>query len=118
MEFTMTVDVTESDIIEAMDINGLTREEAIWRISNNLYMGLSCIDAMLHRDLGIESTESFVHKSADAEYGDHSPSEKDFPIEVIEHQAEMHDLPCSDTLIQFAKACWAECAWKNNIKTN
>jgi hypothetical protein len=118
MKFNITIEVDDSDITEAMDINALTMEQTITRINNNLYMGLSCIDAMLHRDLGIESTESFVHKSADTEYGDHSPSEKDFPVEVIEHQAEMHDLPCSDTLIQFAKACWTECAWKNNIKTN
>jgi hypothetical protein len=64
MEFTITIDVNESDIVEAMDINNLTREEAINRITNNFYMGLSCIDAMLHRDLGIECTESFVHKEA------------------------------------------------------
>jgi hypothetical protein len=60
----MTVEVEEAEIIEAMEDNGLTRDEAIWRITNNLYMGLSCIDAMLHRDLGIETTESFVHKEA------------------------------------------------------
>ena len=114
----MTVDIDLVSIADAMRDNNLSLEDVKHRIGNNLYMGLSCIDAMLNRDLGIESTESFVHKSADTEYGDHSPSEKDFPMEVIEHQAKMHDLPCSDTLIQFAKACWAECAWKNNIKTN
>lgn len=62
MQFNITIDVNESDIVEAMDINNLTREQTINRITNNFYMGLSCIDAMLHRDLGIECTESFVHK--------------------------------------------------------
>jgi len=62
MEFTLKIDVNESDIIEAMDINSLTREETIHRITNNFYMGLSCIDAMLNRDLGIDCTESYVEK--------------------------------------------------------
>jgi hypothetical protein len=42
--------------------NNLSLEDVKHRIGNNLYMGLSCIDAMLNRDLGIEITESFVHK--------------------------------------------------------
>jgi hypothetical protein len=62
MKFTITIEVAESDFIEAIVINDLTREQTRNRINNTLYMGLSCIDAMLHRDLGIESTESFVHK--------------------------------------------------------
>jgi hypothetical protein len=60
MQFNLMVDINESDIVEAMEVNSLTREEAIHRIGNNLYMGLSCIDAMLHRDLGIECTDSYV----------------------------------------------------------
>ena len=61
MQFNLTVDINEADILEAMDMNSLTREETIHRITNNLYMGLSCIDAMLNRDLGIDCTDSYVN---------------------------------------------------------
>lgn len=61
MQFNLTVDINEADILEAMDMNLLTREEAIHRVTNNLYMGLSCIDAMLNRDLGIDCTDSYVN---------------------------------------------------------
>lgn len=62
MRFNMVIDINESDIAEAMEDNVLTRVEAINRITNNIYMGLSCIDAILNRDLGIECTESFVER--------------------------------------------------------
>ena len=60
MQFNLTIDINESDILEAMEDNCLNREDAINRITNNLYMGLSCIDAILNRDLGIDCTDSYV----------------------------------------------------------
>jgi hypothetical protein len=62
MKFNLVVDIEEYQIEEAMADNVLTREEAINRITNNFYMGLSCIDVMLNRDLGIDGTESFVER--------------------------------------------------------
>jgi hypothetical protein len=62
MKFTMTVEIDLVAIADAMRDNNLSLEDVKHRIGNNLYMGLSCIDAMLNRDLGIECTESFVHK--------------------------------------------------------
>lgn len=63
MKFNLVVDIDEADIAEAMEINQLTREFLKHKIGNHLYMGLSCIDAMLHRDLGIEGTDSYVEAS-------------------------------------------------------
>jgi hypothetical protein len=62
MKFNLVVDVEDYDIDEAMEINACSREEAIGRITNNLYLGLSCIDAMLHRTMGIDGTDSYVEK--------------------------------------------------------
>lgn len=61
-KFNLVVDIEEYDIVEAMDLNKLTRQQAIDQITNNLYLGLSCIDAMLHRTMGIECTDSYVEK--------------------------------------------------------
>jgi hypothetical protein len=63
MKFNVVVDVMESDIEEAMDLNNCTQQDAINQISNTIYMGLSCIDAILFRTMGIECTDSYVEKS-------------------------------------------------------
>ena len=63
MKFNITIEVCESNIIEAMVDNNLNKEQVINRITNNFYMGLSCIDAMLHRDLGIDGTDSYVERT-------------------------------------------------------
>lgn len=119
MQMTITVEIDEFYIKEYLiEHSTKTRADAIGEIGNILYLGCSSIDAMLERALEISSTSWVESEPAkEWQYGDHAPTTKDFPIELIEHQAEMHDLPCSDTLIQFAKACWTECAIKNNIKT-
>jgi hypothetical protein len=62
MKFTLTIEINESEIAEAMEDNCLTKEDIKVQITNDLYMGISCIDAILNRDLGIEGTESFVNK--------------------------------------------------------
>lgn len=118
MKFTLTIEVDEADILEVMDINNLNREELKHRIGNNLYMGLSCIDAMLNRDLGIEGTESFVHRE-DKEfiYNDYYPTEKEFPMTEIIARANLNEISWDKKIIDFARQCWAECAIKHNIKT-
>ena len=62
MKFNLVVDIEDYEITEAMDLNNCTRQQAIDQITNNLYLGLSCIDAMLHRTMGIETTDSYVKK--------------------------------------------------------
>ena len=62
MKFNLVVDIEDYEIVEAMELNNCTRQQAIDQINNNLYLGLSCIDAMLHRTMGIETTDSYVKK--------------------------------------------------------
>lgn len=62
MKFNLVIDIDEADIEQAMELNNVDREEAVNQITNNLYLGLSCIDAMLHRTMGIDGTNSFVEK--------------------------------------------------------
>jgi hypothetical protein len=119
MQMTITVEIDEPSFDEYLkDFPNKSRTELMGEVGNILYLNCSAIDSMLERAFEISST-SWVESEPIAEwqYGDHAPTTKDFPIELIEHQAKMHDLPCSDTLIQFAKACWTECAIKHNIKT-
>jgi len=62
MKFNLIVDIEEHQIEEAMELNNCTRQEAIDQIGNTLYLGLSCIDGMLHRTMGIEGTDSYMEK--------------------------------------------------------
>jgi hypothetical protein len=41
-------------------------------------------------------------------YGDTYPTDKELPIEVIEHHAQAHGLIASDDLLMFARALWTE----------
>lgn len=41
-------------------------------------------------------------------YGDTYPTDKDLPIDVIEHHAQAHNLIASDDLLMFARALWTE----------
>ena len=41
-------------------------------------------------------------------WGDNFPTEKECPIEVIEHHAQANNLLVSDELISFARAMWNE----------
>ena len=65
MKFNLVIDVAESDIVDAMEINNCNKQEVVDRITNNIYLGLSCIDAMLYRTLGIDGTDSYVEKNHD-----------------------------------------------------
>lgn len=63
MKFSIVIDVHENDIAEAMELNNCTKQEAIDQITNVFYLGLSCIDGMLHRTTGIDCTDSYVEKN-------------------------------------------------------
>ena len=62
MQFNLVVDIADADIAEAMEINNCDKQEAIGRITNNIYLGLSCIDALLYRTMGIDGADSYVEK--------------------------------------------------------
>lgn len=62
MRFNLVVDIEDSYIEESMELNNVSKQEAIDQIGNNLYLGLSCIDAMLFRTMGIDCTDSYVEK--------------------------------------------------------
>lgn len=63
MKFSIVVDVLDADIDEVMDLNNCTKQEAIDQITNVFYLGLSCIDGMLHRVTGIDGVDSYVEKT-------------------------------------------------------
>jgi len=63
MKFSISIDILDCDIDEVMELNHCTKQEAIDQITNVFYLGLSCIDGMLHRVTGIDGTDSYVEKT-------------------------------------------------------
>ncbi len=43
------------------------------------------------------------------EWGDFAPSDKELPMDVIQHFANVCDLPMSRNLAWFARSVWTEC---------
>jgi hypothetical protein len=119
MKFTITVEVEDCYINEHLqEFNKKSRADLIGEINNTLYLGLSCIDAMLERSLELPS-DSWVHTTPDGEwqYNDHYPTDKDFPITDIIQRAMLNEIEWDKKTIDFARQCWAECAIKHDIKT-
>lgn len=113
MKFNLVIDIADADIDEAMELNRITRQEAIDQITNNFYLGLSCIDAMLHRTMGIDGTDSYVKNQTSNQswgqiWGDNFPSEDQCPLDVIEHHAQTNNVIPSDDVIRFARSMWNE----------
>lgn len=113
MKFNLVVDIAEDDIVQAMEINSCNREDAIGQITNNLYLGLSCIDAMLYRTMGIDGTDSYVKNPIPTQswgqtWGDNFPKSDQCPIDVIEHHAQANNVIPSDDVIRFARSMWNE----------
>jgi len=50
-----------------------------------------------------------LKKNTTKEFNDYFPDQNELSNEVIEHHAQMHDLPVSDMLISFAGSIYAEC---------
>ena len=63
MKFNIVIDILDSDIDEAMALNNCNRQEAIDQITNVFYLGLSCIDGMLNRTVGIDGADSYVERT-------------------------------------------------------
>jgi len=60
MKFNLVVEIDDDYITGNNGNPDLTVEEVLMGINNTLYRGLSCIDAMLNRELEIDCTDSYV----------------------------------------------------------
>ena len=119
MQFTITIEVDDSYILEHLQIhNKKEKSELLGEINNILYLGCSSIDAMLDRALELPS-DSWVNKQVnnDFVYNDHYPTNKDFPVTAIIQRAILNEIDWDKKTIDFARQCWAECAIKHNIIT-
>ena len=61
MKFTIEIEVDDANINEYMTDNNATYSEACTEIANVCYLGISCIDAMLDRQMGMAmNSDGFV----------------------------------------------------------
>ena len=49
------------------------------------------------------------------DYQKYYPTESDFPTADIEQIIAKHDLLASDVILNFARACWAECNIRHEV---
>ena len=49
------------------------------------------------------------------DYQKYYPTESDFPTAEIEKIIAKHDLLASDVILDFARACWAECNIRHEV---
>ena len=64
MKFNLVVEIDDQYIDSFVaDSPSATKEDVLKGISNTMYLGLSCIDGMLHRQYDIDNTDSYVEKS-------------------------------------------------------
>jgi hypothetical protein len=49
------------------------------------------------------------------DYNKYYPTESDFPTAEIEKIIAKHDLLASDVILDFARACWAECNIRHEV---
>lgn len=50
------------------------------------------------------------------DYNKYYPTESDFPTAEIEKIIVKHDLLASDVILEFARACWAECNIHHDVQ--
>lgn len=50
------------------------------------------------------------------DYNKYYPTESDFPTAEIEKIIAKHDLLASDVILDFARACWAECNIRHEVQ--
>ena len=63
MKFTLIVEIDDADIDNFVaDSPSTSKADVINGIGNTMYLGLSCIDGMLHRQYDIANTDSYVEK--------------------------------------------------------
>ena len=62
MKFTIEIDVEDKYIQEYMADNNVTFHDVCHQIGNVCYLGISCIDAMLDRQMGMAmNSDGFVY---------------------------------------------------------
>lgn len=60
VRFHVVVDVEMEDILEYAEDNELNLMDAIGKVNNTVYLGLSCIDGIANRVHGIDNIDSYV----------------------------------------------------------
>ena len=60
VRFHAIVDVNMEDILEYAEDNELNLMDAIDKVNNTVYLGLSCIDGMAQRLHGISNVDSYL----------------------------------------------------------
>lgn len=60
VRFHVVVDVEMEDILEYAEDNELNLMDAIGKVNNTVYLGLSCIDGIANRMHGIDNIDSYV----------------------------------------------------------
>ena len=66
MKFTLIVEIDDKYIDAFVsDSPSATRQDVVNGIGNTMYLGLSCIDGMLHRQYDIDSTDSYVERGTE-----------------------------------------------------
>lgn len=60
VRFHVVVDVEMEDILEYAEDNELNLIDAIGKVNNSVYLGLSCIDGIANRVHGIDNIDSYV----------------------------------------------------------
>lgn len=60
VRFHVVVDVEMEDILEYAEDNELHLMDAIGKVNNTVYLGLSCIDGIANRVHGIDNIDSYV----------------------------------------------------------
>ena len=112
MKFNLVVEIDDEYITGNKGNPDLAIEEVLMGINNTLYRGLSCIDAMLNRDLEIDCTESYVknqnNKPWGELWGDNFPTDDQCPIDVLDHHAKANNVIASDDVLNFGRAMWNE----------
>lgn len=60
VRFHVVVDVEMEDILEYAEDNELNLMDAIGKVNNTVYLGLSCIDGIANRMHGIDNIDSYI----------------------------------------------------------
>jgi hypothetical protein len=121
MKLNLVIEIEDEDLADALEESGFSSmEELKGQINNTAYLGMDCIDAMLSRLCHIGVGNSYVLEDEpvkEFDYNSHFPTAKDFPLTDIMMRANVLEIDLNQNVIDFARACWAECAIKHNIIT-
>lgn len=67
MKFNLIVDIPDKDLQRASRELGISLDEMISKANNTCYLGMDCINAMLHRQYDLEAGDWYVSSVIDNE---------------------------------------------------